>query len=198
MMFKRMVFLIFVALAALTALTTVPATANVIYTWYTISTSPTMSSFASEIVLDGAPHIQLDWDNCGLPSCPPISDNGIVSISFIPNGAAAPVHHPSSSDVYDHINLNLEASGFLTGSINFNTGFEDISMSSVGNVWTVHAIEGDSLYDSSCFYTGFCKGITGYFAVSPSLVPEPAPLLLLALGLAAFALFQGSKKSRIG
>ncbi len=194
MMFKRMVFLIFVALAALT---TVPATASVIYTWYTIGTSPTMSSFASEIVLNGSSHIQLDWDNCGLPSCPPISDNGIVSISFIPNGTAAPVHHPSSFDVYDHINLNLDPSGFLTGSINFNTGFEDIYMSSVGNLWTVHAVEGDSLYDSSCFYTGFCKGITGYFAVSPSLVPEPAPLLLLALGLVAIALFQGSKKAHI-
>ncbi|GGC65296.1 PEP-CTERM sorting domain-containing protein [Undibacterium terreum] len=174
-------------LFVLAAFFVMPAIANVTYTWHTTSTSPSVSSFQSQIVVSDYAFFQhsasIDWEKPGdCNICSNAPDNGILSISVSVNGALGETRHPGAAGgLFDHISLFFYDSGYLGGSVNINTEFvELISVGGPGG-WGVTKIQGDPFGAAGCSEKS-CGGVSGYYFADTLPVPEPMPLFLILLG----------------
>lgn len=186
---KQLVLLI------LAVFTSFPAWANVVYTWKTLAPSETITSFASEIVVTDAAYFRgsasVDYSCL---SCVPGNNDGILSISFSSMKINV-LRYPATGFLIDLITFDFTHPGFLRGNYYINTLFEDMGMSSTGDVWTVNTLNSDNDV-TVCFNSGFCHGITGYYQADSLPVPEPMSLPLIGLGLAVlFGLRRFKKKS---
>ncbi len=180
-----------------------PAFANVIYTWHTLTTSDTITSFDSQIVISDDAYFHhsasIDWvpsGNCYI--CPAADDNGILSISFWVNDSGGGGRHPGMpGGVFDHISLSFDYSGFLSGFIEFNTSYVELAASGGGKGWGVSNVRGDPLGAAGCSERS-CGGITGYYFADALPVPEPMPLTLLAVGVVAIIGARKIKRDKLG
>ncbi|HTD02770.1 PEP-CTERM sorting domain-containing protein [Undibacterium sp.] len=180
----------YLALSILSALTVLPAWANVVYTWHTLVPSTSIASFASQIVVSDAAYSSGSASvnfSCFMGPCPAGSNDGVLSISYSANGENIVLENPASAVPQfgvriDQIAFDFTNVGFLRGNLFFNTGSDDITISSAGNVWTINALNSDN-EGSACFRTAHCGDITGYYETDFFSVPEPMPLPLMSLGL---------------
>lgn len=172
------------------------ATANVIYSWETLTTSATISSATGRIEITDAAWAAAQASYVAPPTCPTLVNcsygnpsSPIVQFSFRVN---AP--NPTPAD----INLNLvQGSGLafpltdwfranftiqgalLNLDVFANTGETDMRM--VGN--TITRFGSDSpFFGAACFNPG-CSGASGRWVQAQAQVPEPGSLLLLGIGV---------------
>lgn len=176
------------------------ASANVIYTWHTVSTSPSISSAFGEIEItdaawrDGSGSYSCIADRYHLPSAAYSnclvgnSLSPIVSFKFGTNSAVNGMSvnlHEGTGWLFDtgFLDASFGISGaFLSLDLSANTGESDIAL--VGD--TITSFNSDN-YATGCGVTGYCTGASGFWKLKPAAIPEPGPLSLLGIGLLALS-----------
>lgn len=167
-----------------------PAFADVIYQWHTVTPSAELPGFSATLrITDQAFHrgsAFIDYDNCGDPHCAPFDNDGILYIGF--SFALGSDGHglPNPSSRYDRLNLTFDKQGHVGGSVSYNSTHVELMMSGA-DLWTVDLVRGDPYIGTPCGGPGFCSGTTGYFLAESLPVPEPGGALLMLAGLGALA-----------
>ena len=121
-----------------------PARADVIYTWHTASSSPSLLQFESQIVISDAAFARGSADldfSCYSGPCAEGDNNGILSITYAFNGEYLRSIMPGSAvpmaDVeVDSIHFDFsDPAGFLAGSLFTLSTFEQYVASSQARLW---------------------------------------------------------------
>lgn len=183
---KRCILLLLGLFAAL------PAMADVIYRWHTVTESPDLPGFDAVLrITDDAfwrGNAFIDFLGCsGTPCGISAADAGIVYVGYsfaLGNHGHQP---PLAMGVFDKFDLQFDALGGVTGSISFNTTEVELDMSG-HSLWSVDLLRGDPYVGTQCGGPTFCSGTTGYFQAErlPVRVPEPSTLWLTLAGLAGW------------
>lgn len=166
------------------------ASANVIYRWETLTTSPTIWSVTGEIEFAdsaweaGSVSYRAPPWVCG--SCPNNNDplSPVLYVYIHVNGPTIPSFFSiplTRLPRYDlSVNVDFSSPSSVTGSMQGLEFDAEFSMSSgARQVWTI----GKYMTDYGCgfgdYSKNYCYGATGYWR----RVPEPPSLLLLVIGL---------------
>lgn len=183
---KRCILLLLGLLAAL------PAMADVIYRWQTVTDSPDLPAFDAVLqITDDAfwrGNAFIDFSGCSGMACALSAANaGIVYMGYSFALGSHGHQPPLVLGVYDKFDLQFDALGGVTGNISFNTTEVELDMSG-HSLWTVDLLRGDPYLGTQCGGPTYCSGATGYFQADrlPVRVPEPSTLWLTLAGLAGW------------
>ena len=169
------------------------ASANVVYTWVTVNSSPEKSPLNPKISLvftDEA--VASGYAAFNYRDVNPATPGGDLVELYFQTGNMLPIKF--SSDVPfapaqgNRYVLNggfgITSEGFLTGGLTVNDGQTDFTMSSAGTLFTFDHIASDGPIDASCTPSDRnCGGATGYFHETfRYTVPEPGSIALLLIG----------------
>jgi len=183
------------------------AAANVVYTWETLTTSPTITSATGRLEITDAAWAAGQATYTAPPSCPSLvnCDYGDPSSPVVQFSFRVNAPNPTPAD----INLNLvegtglafplsdwfSASFAIQGStlnlnVFANTGETDMRM--VGNTITRFGSDAP-FFGPACFNPG-CSGATGQWVQQGAQIPEPGTLALLGLGVLGLLYGQRSRR----
>ncbi|MBY0243377.1 MAG: PEP-CTERM sorting domain-containing protein [Burkholderiaceae bacterium] len=181
---RRLLFLL-----GLTA--ALPAMADVIYRWHTVSASPELPAFDAVLhITDDAyrrGNAFLDFNGCAGMACAlRATEVGIVYMGYSFALGSHGHQPPLVMGVYDKFDLQFDRVGGLTGSIRFNTTEVELAMSG-HSLWSVDLLRGDPYIGTPCGGPTYCSGASGYFQADRLPLPEPASLGLMTAGMAALA-----------
>lgn len=170
-----------------------PAMADVIYRWHSVTESPELPAFDAVLQITDDAYLRgnvfLDFAGCGGMLCNlAAADAGIVYVGYSFALGSHGHQPPLVMGVYDKFDLRFDRTGGVTGSIRFNTTEVELDMSG-HSLWSVNLLRGDPYIGTPCGGPTYCSGATGYFLVdgAPVPVPEPASLGLMAAGMAVLA-----------
>lgn len=183
---RRMLFLL-----GLTAV--LPAMADVIYRWHTVTASPDLPAFDAVLHITDDAYWRgsafIDFAGCAGMGCAlAAADAGITYMGYSFALGSHGHQPPLLMGVYDQFDLQFDRLGGVTGGIRYNTTEVELEMSGHA-LWSVDLLRGDPYLGTPCGGPTYCSGTTGYFQAErlPMAVPEPASPGLMAAGVALLA-----------
>lgn len=180
------------SLLLLGLLSSLPAMADVIYRWHTVTPSADLPGFDAILRITDDAYWRgsafLDFHGCaGSPCAMTPADAGIVYMGYSFALGSDGHQPPLVAGVYDKFDLRFDRLGGVAGSISYNTTAVELAMSGQA-LWTVDLLRGDPYLGTQCGGPDYCSGVTGYFQAErlPVQVPEPHTAGLLLAGLAGW------------
>lgn len=172
------------------------ASANIVYSWETLTTSSTISSAAGRLEITDAAWASGQASYTAAPTCPSLTNcdygnpsSPVVQFSFrvnAPNPTPADINlnFVEGTGLVFPLNDWFRASFTIQGpTLNFdafaNTGETDMRM--VSN--TITRFGSDSpFFGAACFNPG-CSGAAGQWVQVQAQIPEPSSIALLGIGV---------------
>ncbi|GAB2862167.1 hypothetical protein GCM10027277_33420 [Pseudoduganella ginsengisoli] len=180
------------SLLLLGLLSALPATAEVIYRWHTVTPSAELPGFDAVLRITDDAYWRgsafLDYSGCAGVACAMTAiDAGIVYMGYSFAQGSDGHRPPLAAGVYDKFDLQFDRVGGVAGSLSYNTTEVELAMSGQA-LWTVDLLRGDPYIGTQCGGPGYCSGVTGYFLAErlPVQIPEPHTAGLLLAGLAGW------------